>query len=357
MAIFTKLITLDLSDREKHDDLAGAWDDIIVLFRMARHASEGTVLVSAFANVVLMERITLGRALEWAVARGQTPERLQAALVAYRDLPNMPSSTDIVRVEANLVENTLDLPTDRIRDWLNDMNGTSNAERVFSLALLETVTTPWERVRIRRVNRLYSQALIQEAMREPWQRRRQVDPEIEHAKVTTRTAMMLIPHTAGYVAAIDQNEVARRALVQVLAIRIWQLRHDGQFPDRLEALVPAILPSLLNDPYLRRPFGFVRSTGQEVSPLRLALTPARGNGHPAAPGSWLLYSVGPDHDDNGGFTFNPNVPMGQPMDIVFEIPRLKVGDAGEPKGRDQGKDATRDRAAPASRPAAPGLGH
>ena len=92
MAIFAKLITLDLSDREKHGDLAGAWDDIMVLFRMARHAGEGTGLVSAFANVVLMERITLGHALEWAVARGQTPERLQAALVAYRDLPNMPSS-------------------------------------------------------------------------------------------------------------------------------------------------------------------------------------------------------------------------------------------------------------------------
>ena len=34
-----------------------------------------------------------------------------------------------------------------------------------------------------------------------------------------------------YIVADEQNEVARRALVQILAIRSWQLKHDGQFPD------------------------------------------------------------------------------------------------------------------------------
>ena len=131
----------------------------------------------------------------------------------------------------------------------------------------------------------------------------------------------------------------------------------ASFPDRLEALVPAILPSLPIDPYSGRPFGFVRSIGQEVSPLRLALSAAPGNGHPAAPGSWLLYSVGPDGVDHNGFTFKPNVPTPQPMDIVFEIPRLEADDAGTTKGPDQGKDATKDRPVPAKRPAAPGPGH
>ena len=105
----------------------------------------------------------------------------------------MPSSADIVRAEANLVENTLDLPTDRLRDWLNDVNGTSHSQRVFTPVLLDAATTPWERVRIRRVNRLTSQAWIQDAMREPWQRSRLVDPEIEHAQATTQTVMRLIP--------------------------------------------------------------------------------------------------------------------------------------------------------------------
>jgi hypothetical protein len=342
VAIFARLMSLDSYDRQNHGDLAGAWDDIMVLFRMARHVGDGTGLISAFANVVLVERSALGHALEWAVAPGQTPERLQAALAAYRDLPNMPSSADIVRVDANLVENTLDLPTDRLRDWLNDMNGTPPSQRVFTSVLLDAATTPWERVRIRRVNRLTSQAWIQDAMREPWQRSRLVDPEIEHAQVTTQTVMRLIPQR-GYVFAVDQNEVARRALVQILALRMWQLRHNGHFPESLEALVPDTLSSLPIDPYSGKPFGFKRSNGQEVSPLREVLTAAPGKGHAAAPGSWLLYSVGPDGVDNGGFTFKPNDPTPQPMDIVFAIPPVETGDAGATKGPDRGHDAAKDR--------------
>ena len=72
----------------------------------------------------------LGHALEWAVAHGQTPDRLHAALAAYRDLPKMASATDMVRVEANLVENTLDLPTSRLRDWVfESMNGDFHSEK------------------------------------------------------------------------------------------------------------------------------------------------------------------------------------------------------------------------------------
>ncbi len=211
MAIFAKLITLDLSDREEHGDLTSAWNDIMVLFRMAQHAGDRAGLMSAFANVVLVERTALSHALEWAVAPGQTLERLQTALAAYRERPKMPSSADIVRAEANLVENTLELPTDRLRDWLNDMNGTRPSQRVFTSVLIDAATTPWERARIRRVNRLTSQAWIQDAMREPWQRSRLVDPEIEHAQATTQTIMRLIPQ-GGYVFAVDQNEVGERAL-------------------------------------------------------------------------------------------------------------------------------------------------
>ena len=52
------------------------------------------------------------------------------------------------------------------------------------------------------------------------------------------------------------------ALVQILAIRSWQLKHDGQFPDRLDALVPEELPSLPNDPYSDRPFGYIPWNGR-----------------------------------------------------------------------------------------------
>ena len=96
------------SERQNHGDLAGAWDDIMALFRMAHHVGDGAQgYTLALRTPYAVERTALGQAMEWAVARGQTPERLHAALAAYRDLPKMPPAADMVRAGANLVENTL----------------------------------------------------------------------------------------------------------------------------------------------------------------------------------------------------------------------------------------------------------
>ena len=86
----------------------------MALFHMAYQMGESLGL--GF-NIVSVERTALGQAMEWAVAGGQTLDRLHAALTAYRQLPEMPSSIDMIRAEANLVENTLQLPTSRLRDW------------------------------------------------------------------------------------------------------------------------------------------------------------------------------------------------------------------------------------------------
>jgi len=353
------LVTLDLQDRQKHGDLAGDWDGIVVLFRMARHFGKGAALYPAF-SLVSMERDALSLAMEWAIARGQTPERLQAALTAYRDLPKIPPAADVVRAEANLVEKTLDLPTSKFRDWLYEsMNGPPQSERVLTSALVDVVTTPWERARARRVNRLVSAAAIQSAMREPWQRsghasRGLDNVDIRYAQTTTPLAMMHIPPTGSYLYADDYNEVARRALVQIIALCAWQLRHGGQFPDRLDALVPEELPSLPTDPYSGRPFGYVRSDGHVVPPPRFALGTVPGELQAPAKGSWLLYSVGPDGHDDGGITFKDNDHRSQPMDIVFAIPPVE-GDSGAGKGK--GQDGAEDRPAPpASRPSPPGSG-
>jgi len=331
----------------------------VVLFRMARHFGEGAGLDPA-SSVVLVERDALGLAMEWAVARGQTTERLHAALAAYHGLPKMPPATDVVRVEANLVEKTLDLPTSKFRDWLfQSMSGLPQSERVLASALLDVVTTPWERARVQRLNRLVSAAAIQSAMHEPWQRSGHApgaldDAEISYAQTTTPQAMHLIRHTAAYLAADHDNDVMRRALVQIIALRAWQRRHGGQFPDRLDALVPEELPSLPTDPYSGRPFGYVRSDGHDVSSLQFALRTGLGELQAPAKGSWLLYSVGPDGHDDGGITFKDNDHRSQPMDIVFAIPPVE-SDSGAAKGK--GQDGAENRPVPpASQPSPPGSG-
>jgi hypothetical protein len=365
------LLALDASERQNQGDLAGAWDDIMATFHMANHVGTGTGLVSAFPNVTWVEQNALGVALEWAVARGQTPDRLHAALAAYRDLPKMPLAADVVRADANLVDNTLDLPTSRLREWVfESANGRTRSQSALDSMLFDLATMPWERVRVRRVNHLFAQAAIRDAMTEPWQRPgvhdpkiirrskqllgsqrpRVHDPEIDYAQKTSRNAMMLIPNMQGYIETNDRNEVGRRALILVLALREWQLRHNGQFPESLDALVPEELPRLPDDPYSGRPFGYVRSHALGVLPLRSALGPASSaQSRLRRPGSRLLYSVGPDGHDNGGVTFIENVQLSQPLDIVFEVPPIE-GDSGTSKGKDQGNDAGKDRPAPAGRP-------
>ena len=145
------LLTLDATERQNHGDLAGAWDDIMVLFRMAHHVGAGSGFVRAFPDVLSLERNALGHALEWAIARGQTPERLHSALAAYRGLPKMAPTADIVRAEANVVENTLDLPTGKLRDWaFESANSGPGAQGAFANVLFDLATTPWERIRARR---------------------------------------------------------------------------------------------------------------------------------------------------------------------------------------------------------------
>ena len=106
--------------------------------------------------------------------------------------------------------------------------------------------------------------------------------------------------------------------------------HGGQFPKSLDALVPAELASLPIDPFSGRSFGYIPSHGQDIPPLRTALTPSLDKGHGPTPGSWLLYSVGPDGHDDGGITFTKDrSARHQLMDIVFEIPPLEGGGAGK----------------------------
>jgi hypothetical protein len=184
---------------------------------------------------------------------------------------------------------------------------------------------------------------------------------VAHAKTTTPLFVMwLIPHPEPYLAAVDHNEVARRALMQILALRAWQLRHNGQFPERLSALVPDELPSLPNDPFSGQPFGYVRSHGREVPPLHVALhgALALGEDAPKVPprGTRLLYSVGPDGLDDDGIAFKNKGFRSQPMvDIVFAIPPV-AGEGGASKAQSGGDDKNRP-APPAVPPTPPGSGH
>jgi hypothetical protein len=318
-------------------DLAASWDDIMVLFRMSRHVAEGAGVDLAILSLIHVERSALAAAIDWAVAPGQTPERLRAAVDAYNTLPLMASPGEVARAEANIVENTLNLPHDRIRDYLVEFAyGPSTREtdqilRVMRVGSVDLVTTPWELARARRVNRRLADALIRTASRKAGHR---LEDDSEVADVLTMREAQpdpirrLAESAERYLLADEQQEVARRALVQILAIRIWQLKHAGAFPESLEKLVSGELPNPPEDPYSGRPFGYIPSNGQMIIPLQSALsinsTPSDSQKIKPVPGSWLLYSVGIDRKDDKGLAVpdKPNYKILPGYDIVFAIPPI-----------------------------------
>ena len=319
---FSRLVNQAAQDRLEHGDLAGSWDDIMVLFRMTRHFIEGSGMDQAYQALVRFERDALALALDWAVAPGQTPARLHAAMEAYRDLPKIAPPSDVVRAQANIVENTLNLPASKLRMYVEDFAlGNPGSRRqnrltmILEYAGIALVTTPWELSRARRETRLNSAEDLDVASREPGHRIGDYWDEPAHGRnrFQRRSSrrqpplLQLVSRPAtDYLFTDDQNEVARRALVQILAIRSWQLKHDGRFPERLDALVPDELPSLPSDPYSDGPFGYAHWSLGTVFPLRIALAGSwMGSDRPLIspnPRWWLLYSVGPDRRNDGGLS-------------------------------------------------------
>jgi hypothetical protein len=154
-----------------------------------------------------------------------------------------------------------------------------------------------------------SAQLMKIATREPGQRSADtrleladqgLAPALEH---TPRLLASLIGNAGPYIGADDINLVGRRALELILALRSWQLKHDGQLPDDLRSLVPNELASLPKDPYSSGSFVYVPLSGQRVQTFpsvvaeRLSFRPSRDTLQP--PGSRVLFSIiRPNHRED-----------------------------------------------------------
>jgi hypothetical protein len=88
--------------------------------------------------------------------------------------------------------------------------------------------------------------------------------------------LILIPSIKGCYAASQRLTQQRDAALVALALELYHRRHDA-WPERLDQLVPDLLPSIPPDRFTGQPLGY-----------RVV------NGRPR------IYSFGPDKEDNGG---------------------------------------------------------
>jgi hypothetical protein len=263
-----------------------------------------------------------------------------------------------VRAEARITKNTVDLPRSELIEKFLAMRSEPHQPGLMNKLWVDVATTPWELARVRKVFTVLFASKIVEAQSAPWEtivrfpkhngwsglqyrtdsRIVFIPPyELDELLESTPLARMSMPGFDRFIGHWNRNEVGRRALVQILALRSWQVKHGGHLPEKLADLVPAELEQLPDDPYkANNAFGYVRSDGQPLLPL--------GELEPVGPGTTspklrptenyrLLYSVGPNLEDDRASSNDSSVY--NKGDIIFPLPDLppQPGSGGAASGK------------------------
>ena len=268
-----------------------------------RRANQLTATAPTLVQMLIASQIhhrAVGLAIDWAGDPRQSTETIRAARDDLKRLPPLPSMAGALRVESLILDRTFDLPAEELDRFLGSG---SLAHGPTGRLIFTWLTAPWwERTRAKRISRRLVAEMLPEMDREPW--KRSPTANFDAFPEGSPLARLVFPACRGVVNALDREIVGRRALEQVLALRTWQIGHDGQYPETLEALVPGELERLPLDPYSGKPFGYVRSEGQPALPPILPENPARAMHAPGSdrlptrPGQPILYSVGPNLVDD-----------------------------------------------------------
>ncbi len=301
-------------------DLTGSWDDILALLRVARHACQGVPVGEARQGLVLIEQRGLSLALRWAADPKQSPATLKTALDSFQALPPMPGPAEMLAIEAEVTDRTLQRPQARLVDLLlGDMRARRGVD-IQAALMTQFITTPWEVARARRLARSIFTSYAVVAAMPAWKRSGTSGEGLrvvlfEDLIASTPIVRHFLVNPDPIISLTDHNEAARRGVLQVLALRRYQLQHDGRLPLMLQDLVhEGELSELPIDPYSGQLFQYRPAEGQLVLPLSvvLALPSAPAPEFESSRGMRLLYSVGEDRSDNGGSSGS--------NDLVFPLP-------------------------------------
>jgi len=257
----------------------------------------------------------------------------------------MPSAAETVRAEARITKNTLSLPRSELIEKLLEMRSQPHQPGLANKLWVDVATTPWELARVRKVMSVLFASKIVEAQSAPWEANARSSwhngwfdlnyktdsrlvfipaYELEELLQSTPLARMTMPGLDYVINYWNRNEVGRRALLQILALRSWQVKHGGRLPEKLAEIVPSELDRLPDDPYKpNNAFGYVRSDGLpllslgDLEPVRVGST---GQKFRPTENCRLLYSVGPDlQDDRASINDSAVVAKG---DIIFPLADL-----------------------------------
>ena len=172
-------------------------------------------------------------------------------------------------------------------------------QNIDGLDALMALTTPDElRAQLSKIKEVYAPLLdvtnssFQERIRKSNERPRSLDATDIHTRVTRGLVSSAFQ---AFTKELARQKASGRVAQGLIAVRRWQLAHDGEVPPSLEACAKeAGLPDVPIDPYDSRPIRFAVVDGQPT-----------------------VYSVGQDGLDDGGKIDNARTP--DSGDLVFRL--------------------------------------
>ena len=342
-------LSLVIGDSLQKGVLDKAWSDIVVLLRISRHFEDGVPMTEAMSGLQA-EDSAMALAVEWASDSRQTAALIEQALKDLKALPAFPASEEAIGEEWALMRETIGLPQEKLRDLMESSHlerlGSSFFERGTSMykrwgtGMLNLATTPWELERARRViDELFASKVL-ESRDKPWRRVTRSGSlylSWGHAHYPTPEAIFtrypgyfewdlrssplvrfLYFPIDTYLRSAERTEAMRRGLLQFIALRAWQFKHDGNLPDELSHIVPIELEKLPVDPFSNKSFVYTRSQGEQIHPLNgFASNDDQRTYAQKAKGRRLLLSYGEDRQFTEERAGRDN------DDIVFVLPAAK----------------------------------
>jgi hypothetical protein len=306
------LTALSLRPKARDEDVA--LDYLVTALALSRHMRHQGPPV-AYLEGLEAERVALGGVRQW-LARLPKPEALRRAL------------DELARHESATPPATEALAGEYLR-FISEWGSTSN-RRASGDTEMMILQVPWEAARARRLvatlfagrRRLAEAGAVPQAddtLLADWM------PDGDGPS-RERLAGLLgsswsaasLPVTAPLQRAALLGLCRARAARLQAALVLYQSRH-GTAPPSLEALVPALLPELPDDPFARQPFRYRVSRGEPITwPRGLPAGGAFPRDVPA--GQAILWSVGPDGTDDGGTSQWDGDAKGPGRDVIFLVP-------------------------------------
>jgi hypothetical protein len=326
-------------------DREAALDHFLVAVRMGRHCAQMSGYMQHSVGIVI-ETFALHSLQEWAGDPEITADIAVRAVAEFKSLrPERASPDDPVKVHYLWVRRMLDSDPAAMHRLFAQKKPTALAQLFGLRSPFYGPFAGWERERARRLlvlltdNHLHALALDAvdrpknlPALPQPTARLwnlRATSPQVnfflndyndaEQLAYWLDDTPLLAAFAPWYQSEIHYRiEVQRRSTLLILALRAHQVEH-GTYPNALIELEGQHLDKLPTDPFSGKPFGYVLSTGQEISSYTITLP---HKPYQTRPGQLLLYSVGPDQIDHGG-TIDWGFYWNRPADWLFPVPDLE----------------------------------